>query len=70
MSMNREQLISSFEELYLIEKKAHDLYESKLEESLSDRERDAIQGIHDDEKRHMEIVQKIIKLIQGPEDTK
>lgn len=64
MTMTKEQLVSSFEELYLIEKKAHDLYEAKLDERLSEAERKAIQGIHDDEERHMDIVRKIVNLIQ------
>lgn len=65
MYVSKEKLISSFEELYLIEKKARDLYADKLTESLNDYEKTVIQSIHDDEVRHMEIAQEIIALIKG-----
>lgn len=65
MNVTKEKLISSFEELFLIEKKARDLYAGKLTENLTDYEKNVIQSIHDDEKRHMEIVQEILALIKG-----
>lgn len=64
MKTDNDKLISSFKELYLIEKKAHDLYESKLAETLTDIERGAIHEIHDDEERHMEIANKIVEMIE------
>jgi hypothetical protein len=64
MTQSTEQLVTSFEELYLIEKKAHDLYEQKLTEELTQHERNIIQSIHDDEERHMQIVTDIIKIIK------
>jgi len=64
MKITQEQLIKSFEELYLIEKKARDYYGSLLLEGLSGKEQETIQEIHDDEVRHMEIVKSIIEIIR------
>lgn len=65
MTNTKEQLVSSFKELYLIEKKAYDFYSEKLLESLSDYEEKVIQEIRNDEERHMEIATKIIKIIEA-----
>ena len=64
MSENREKLISAFEELLSIEKKAHDYYEKLMTEKETDHEKEVIQGIHDDEERHMKIVQDILEIIK------
>jgi rubrerythrin len=64
MNLQNQKLLHSFEELYQIEKKAHDLYEKQLLDNLSAHEREVIQGIHNDEERHMKIVTKIINLIK------
>ena len=65
MKDNKMKLLHAFEELYLIEKKAHDLYESQLLGNLSSHEREVIQGIHDDEEKHMKIAKKIIAIIES-----
>ena len=65
MSVNKEQLISSFEELHSIEKKAHDYYAKLLLEKETEHEKEVIQGIHDDEERHMEIVKEILAIIEN-----
>jgi len=65
MNLQTQKLLHSFEELYLVEKAAHDLYEKQLMDNLSAHEREVIQGIHDDEERHMKIVTKIINLIKS-----
>lgn len=65
MINTKEQLVSAFEELYLIEKKAHDLYEKKLSEDLTEHERKVIQRIHDDEERHMAIAKRITAIVRG-----
>lgn len=62
---DHKKLLHAFEELYLIEKKAHDLYEAQLQGNLSSHEREVIQGIHDDEERHMEIAKKIIAIVKS-----
>lgn len=64
MNISKEKLIGSFEELYLIEKKAHDLYSKILAEEIPENERHVIQAIHDDEEHHMQIVNEIISIIK------
>lgn len=65
MKNTSEQLTASFHELYLIEQKARDYYAQILSGNVSSIEHDIIQGIHDDESRHMEIVQDILKIIEA-----
>ncbi|MEI7792038.1 MAG: hypothetical protein WCI57_00965 [Candidatus Berkelbacteria bacterium] len=65
MKSDMLKLLHAFEELYLIEKKAHDLYEKQLLGNLSVHEREVIQGIHDDEERHMQIAKKIAAIIKS-----
>lgn len=64
MNISKEKLIDAFEELYLIEKKAHDLYSKILAEEIPENERHTIQAIHDDEEHHMKIVKEIINIIK------
>lgn len=64
MNINKDQLIDSFNELYSIEKKAHDYYEKLLLEKETEHEKAVIQGIHNDEEHHMEIVKEIIAIIE------
>jgi len=68
MKVSIQKLLHAFEELYLIEKKAHDLYTKQLLGDLSVHEREVIQKIHDDEERHMEIAKKIIAIIKESSD--
>jgi len=63
MRIAHEQLTASFEELFLIEKKAHDYYQNLLDRSLSEHEEKIIQEIHDDEEKHMRIVKEILQII-------
>lgn len=65
MKEDKLKLLHAFEELYLIEKKAHDLYTKQLLGDLSAHEREVIQRIHDDEERHMEIAKKIAAIIKS-----
>ena len=64
MSESKQKLLHAFEELYLIEKKARDLYTGQLLGDLTTHEREVIQSIHDDEERHMEIAKKIIAIVK------
>ncbi|MEI8060831.1 MAG: hypothetical protein WCG99_00880 [Candidatus Berkelbacteria bacterium] len=64
MSQSKEKLVQSFEELFSIEKKAHDYYQELLLEKETAHEKEVIQGIHDDEERHMKIVQDILEIIK------
>lgn len=62
--MNKEELIINFQELYAIEKKAHDYYEDLLKSDLNFHEKQVIQEIHDDEERHMDVANNIINIIK------
>jgi rubrerythrin len=65
MKITNQQLINAFEELYSIEKGAHDYYEKLLLEKETAHEKDVIQGIHDDEERHMKIVKEILTIAES-----
>jgi len=65
MMEGREKLIQSFEELFAIEKKAHDYYEKILQQNISDHEEEVVLAIHNDEERHMKIVKEIIQIIES-----
>lgn len=66
MKITEEELEKSFQELYLIEKKARDYYGNLLIGGLSGKEKETIQEIHDDEVKHMEIVKEILEVIKEP----
>ena len=53
-----------FDDLYLIEKGARDLYDEFLESLEDDEARKIIEGIKKDEEEHMKIVEKIKKIIK------
>lgn len=64
MKVDKQQLITSFQELFAIEQKARDYYSDLLKNNLPEKDRLVITGIRDDEIRHMEIVKDIINIIE------
>jgi rubrerythrin len=52
-------------DLYALEKEAHDTYEDFLVDLKDKKEIDIISGIHIDEERHMEIAQDMLKIAEG-----
>ena len=64
MINTKEQLVESFKELHAIEKKARDYYAGLLLGDVTSHEREVVQEIHDDEVRHMEIVEEILGIIK------
>ena len=65
MSQSQEKLVQAFEELFSIEQKAHDYYEKLLTENQTEHQKEVISRIHDDEEKHMKIVEEIISLVGG-----
>jgi rubrerythrin len=66
MEENKKNLIKYFNELYNIEKGARDLY-SKFLLDLKDKDDiKKVSKIRDEEEKHMQIVEKIIKIIKSP----
>lgn len=63
MKNNKKNLIKEFTELYLIEKKARDLYTQMIEEIKDKNDIKIIKSIKNDEEKHMGIAQDIISLL-------
>ncbi len=65
MEEDKKNLIKYFNELYNIEKNARDLY-SKFLLDLKDKDDiKKVAKIRDEEEKHMQIVEKIIKIIKS-----
>jgi len=64
MSSNKQQLIKYFSDLYLIEKKAFDTYTSYLVQMTSQEDTKIVQGVIDDEARHMKIAKQLLRLVK------
>jgi len=62
MRTSRENLIRIFQDLYLLEKQACDLYSEYLKELDGQNAHQIVQKIRDDEKHHMEIAKKLENL--------
>jgi len=62
--INKEQLLSNFQELYATEQKARDYYGELLKMEILDTDRHIVNGILDDEEKHMKIVKSIIEIIK------
>lgn len=60
-----EQLIKYFEELFSYEKGARDLYDNIILDLKDLEDLEEVKGVRDDEEKHMEIVEKIIKIIEA-----
>jgi len=64
MKNDREILIKMFDDLYLWEKQAKDLYDDYLKTLKDKKEVEIIRGIRDDELRHMQIVKNLHNLVE------
>lgn len=62
MTTKNDELIKMWQDLYGLEKQAHDTYEGLLPVLKDDHERATIDEIHHDEERHMDIASKMLEL--------
>lgn len=63
--LQNEQLINYFKELFSYEKGARDLYDNIILDLKDLEDLEQVKGIRSDEEKHMQIVDKIIKIIEA-----
>lgn len=62
MKKNKENLIKMFDDLYLLEKQAKELYDDFLKTLKDKKEIEIVRSIRDDELRHMQIAKDLHNL--------
>lgn len=61
---NNSQLLEMLEDLYLLEKEAHDLYKEYIKELTNKDQLEIISKICSDEMHHMKIVRSMIETVK------
>ena len=63
-SINKEQLLTNFKELFLTEQKARDYYNGLLKLDIPKSDSLVIESIRNDEESHMQIVESILEILK------
>lgn len=63
--LEKNGIISLFEDLYFLEKQARDLYDSYLKEMTDENDKKIVSSIRDEEIKHMEYASEILRIIKS-----